>query len=97
VDGSGFGSQPIGLPATTNVPQFQFVDITQGNWSAGRTNISPVTLQYTSWTDSKIVISGFGPQYAVTPTNKVVSGDLVALYVQNSGGPEFMVWSDTLP
>ncbi len=97
VDGSGFGSQPIGLPATTTVNQFQFTDITQGGWTAGRTNVSPVALQYTSWTDSKIVISGFGMQYAVNPTNKVVSGDAVSLYVQNSAGPEFIVWTDTLP
>jgi len=94
VDGSGFGTQPIGLPATTNIAQFQLQDVTQAGWCAGHVNC-PVTLQYTSWTDTKIVVGGFGPQYG--GLNQVVSGDAVSFYVQNSGGPEFMVWSGTLP
>jgi hypothetical protein len=96
VDGSGFGSRPVGVPGTTSILPFGFYDLSASGWCAGRANANcAVTLQYTTWTDTSIVISGFGPQYG--GLNQVVSGESVALYVQNSGGPEFQVWSGTLP
>jgi hypothetical protein len=54
-----------------------------------------VQLQYTSWTDAHIVISGFGPQYG--SQYNVASGDSVSIFVQNTAGPEFMIWNGTLP
>ena len=94
VDGSGFGTAPRTLPVTYDLTQFAFTDITQGGWSAGG-NGSPVYLQYTSWTDTKIVIDGFGTQYGTTYT--VADGDQISLFIQNSAGPEFTVWSGELP
>ena len=91
--GCGFGNAPVGLPAVGNLGVFGIYDNTQGNWCAGRTNC-PVALQYTTWSDGRIAIDGFGPTYG--GTNKVAANDAVSIYIQNSGGPEFMVWSGTL-
>jgi hypothetical protein len=93
VDGSGFGTAPGVLPAVANLNQFGITDVAQGGWCAGRIGC-PVSLHYTSWTDSTIVVDGFGPQYG--GTYKVVAGDAVSIFVQNSPGPEFQIWTGTL-
>jgi len=94
VDGSGFGNAPGTLPAVESLTVFGLYDTTKGGWCAGRGNC-PVDLQYTSWTDAKIVVSGFGSAYG-TQYN-VASGDAVSIYLQNTGGPEFTVWTGNLP
>ncbi len=93
LDGAGFGTAPTTLPAVGYLPQFAFTDITQGGWSAGAPN-TPVYMQFTSWTDGRIVLDGFGTQYG--GTYKVVEGDAVALYIKNSSGPEFTTWTGKL-
>jgi protein involved in polysaccharide export with SLBB domain len=94
VDGSGFGTAPTTLPAVGFLNQFKLTDTTQGGWCAG-TNGCQVYLQYTSWTDGRIVIGGFGSQYG--SQYKVASGDAVTIFVQNAQGPEFTFWNGTLP
>jgi hypothetical protein len=81
------------LPATGELAEFGITDVTQGGWCAGR-NRCPVYLQFTSWSDAKIVIAGFGTQYG--SPDKVVAGDTVSIFVENSPGPEFTVWTGTL-
>ena len=94
VDGDGFGTAPHTLPAVGYLPQFSITDITQGGWSAGGPN-QPVYLQYTSWTDSRIVIDGFGTQYGGQYEMSV--GDEVSIFVQStkSGGLS-TTWNGTL-
>ena len=70
------------------------IDSRHGGWRAGGANC-PVYLQYTSWTDGRIAISGFGPQYG--SRYKVVSGDAVSISVQNAQGVEFTIWNGMLP
>jgi protein involved in polysaccharide export with SLBB domain len=94
VDGSGFGHAPTTLPATGYLNQFRLTDSTQGGWCSGGAGC-PVYLQFTSWTDGRIVISGFGTQYG--SQYKVASGDAVSILVQNAQGPEFTIWNGTLP
>jgi hypothetical protein len=52
-------------------------------------------MRFTSWADGRIVIDGFGTQYG--GTYKVASGDVVRLYIKNSMGPEFTIWTGDLP
>jgi hypothetical protein len=94
VHGAGFGSAPSALPAVGEFPQFGITDTTQGGWWAGRSNYGSVQLQYTSWSDTAIVVDGFGPQYG--SQYKVTTGDTVSIFVQNAQGPEFTVWTGTL-
>lgn len=96
VDGAGFGTAPRTFPATTEIVQFRFIDVAKGGWCAGAVNQNcPVNLQYTSWTDTRISIGGFGPEYG--GGNTVASGDAVTLVIQHSGGPQFTIWQGTLP
>jgi hypothetical protein len=88
--GAGFGPAPGSFPAVSTLYVFKMTDVSQGGWSAGGPG-SPVALQYTSWTDSRIVIDGFGPQYG--SQYKVTPGDVVSLFLQNSRGPEFTIWN----
>lgn len=53
-----------------------------------------LTLQYTSWTKTRIVIDGFGSQYGAP--YKVAMDDAVSIFIQNAGGPEFTIWDGTL-
>jgi hypothetical protein len=67
IAGSGFGSAPQGVPGNTVIPYFQFLDWKAINsFSAGYTGqgyTDTVTLNYVSWSDTQIVIHGFGGQY----------------------------------
>ena len=70
ITGKGFGKAPAGVPGTTDIPYLNFLDwnITApgsfnfpfgSGWQAqGITDT--VTLDYVSWTPTKIVIGGFG-------------------------------------
>jgi protein involved in polysaccharide export with SLBB domain len=90
VDGAGFGAAPQTMPFTGGMNYFTFTDVSQGKWTAGGSN-SSVDLQYTSWTDTRIVIDGFGTQYGSEVI--VVPGDNVSIYVQNATSKEFSIWT----
>jgi hypothetical protein len=74
ITGSGFGDAPEGLVGqNTDSPYFVFTDWnadapgTDGfPWNAGfcgANDCDGVTISYQSWTDTEIVVSGFGSQY----------------------------------
>ena len=70
VIGRGFGPTPPGIPGSTDIPYFGFLTWVTGKspqsddypWSAGGPR-NAVSLNYESWSDSRIVISGFGGGY----------------------------------
>ena len=75
VTGTGFGEAPGGVPGTGNIPYLNFVQYSIKNpmqynypwgagWQAQGINDN-VTLKYTSWTNTKIVISGFAGDYGM--------------------------------
>jgi len=78
ITGSGFGNAPQGVPGNTVIPYFQFLDWKAANgFSAGYTGqgyTDTVTLNYVSWSDTQIVIDGFGGQYGQNGYT-VASGD----------------------
>jgi hypothetical protein len=82
--GQGFGPAPSGVPGTTDLAYFEFADWVNGYpWTAGYTNgmsSDTVTLNYTSWSNKKIVISGFGGAYG-SDGFTVNSGDAIAVAV----------------
>ena len=87
------------MPAAIVCPRSEAVTrtfkvTTQGGWTAGG-NGSQVYPQYSIWTDSHIVIDGFGPQYGTT--YDLADGDAVSIVIQNSVSPEFAIWTGTLP
>ena len=73
IKGTGFGSAPAGIPGTVDVPYFDFLDWVvkkpgQFNqpWGAGGNPqgfTDTVTANYVSWSDTQIVIHGFGGAY----------------------------------
>jgi hypothetical protein len=94
ITGFGFGTAPPGVPGESNLPFLSFIDqpfdLTQ--WQAGYvgcSNSDAVTLDYTSWSNTKIRISGFGPRYGRGPRGAkfwtVAPGDIVTIAVANSG------------
>ncbi len=93
VQGSGFGSAPVPMPYTGDLPQFFFQDdrtpcngssqFTAGWTLWGAAPASAVTVQYESWSDTEIQISGFSGQYG-TGCATIESGDPVAIGVFNS-------------
>jgi len=92
VDGKGFGEAPAGVPGDTDLVYFQFwIWVTGGDvhnypWAAGH-NGDDVTLKYESWTDSRIVISGFGADYRGGSEDWVARpGDAVAVTLFNNPG-----------
>ena len=93
VDGAGFGPAPTTMPLDGYTNYFTLTDISQGGWTAGGPP-SHVALKYISWTDTAIVIDGFGTQYG--GPYKVASGDSIAIKVQHTTGPEFTIWTGTL-
>jgi hypothetical protein len=70
VNGRGFGSAPPGVPGTTDIPYFGFLTWVTGQspqsddypWSAGGPG-NAVELNYESWSDNRIVVSGFSNTY----------------------------------
>src|SRR6478736_530358 len=91
VQGTGFGAAPRTLPAVTQLSLFQIKDVTAGGWCAGYPGCA-ANLQYTSWTDTKIVIDGFGSEYGGVKT--LSAGDQVQIYVKGSSG-ENVTWTGT--
>jgi hypothetical protein len=75
ITGSGFGDAPDVIGQNTNSPFFVFTDYdaeapgTNGfPWNAGfcgANDCDGVTIGYVSWTDTQIVVSGFGSDYGV--------------------------------
>ncbi len=93
ITGSGFGAAPPGVPGEMDLPFFLFTDVPLKSvgWNAGYIgcgNNDSVALDYRSWSDKKIVISGFGSAYGKGPPNdrnfRVEPGDIVQIAVANS-------------
>ncbi len=93
ITGSGFGAAPPGVPGEVDLPFFLFTDVPFDTvaWNAGYIgcgNNDSVTLNYRSWSDKKIVISGFGSAYGKGTSAyrnwRVAPGDIVAIAVANS-------------
>jgi len=92
ITGSGFGAAPPGVPGEGDLPFFLFTDLPFDTvqWYAGYIGcgISTMGLDYASWSDTKIVISGFGSEYGKGPRSsrswRVAPGDIVAIAVANS-------------
>jgi len=92
--GSGFGSAPVAMPYTGDLDHFYFEDdrtpcsgaaLFNAGWTFwGHAPPSVVTLQYASWSDTEIEISGFSGQYGQGCAT-VDAGDPVAIGVFNSG------------
>jgi hypothetical protein len=92
VEGSGFGPAPTGVPGNIDTDYFQFwIWVTNGDnhnypWSAGHGG-NTVTLKYESWTDSQIVVGGFGSYYKDGFEDWTVHpGDAVAITLSNNPG-----------
>jgi hypothetical protein len=92
VDGRGFGAAPPGIPGNTVTDYFQlWIWVTNGDvhnypWSAGHGG-NDVTLKYASWTDSRIVVTGFGSDYRGGSEDWVARpGDAVAVTLFNNPG-----------
>ncbi len=94
VTGTGFGNSPFSSPFTGDVNNFDFTDFrshsTHGSslFEAGGSlwGIRPadtVTLDYQSWSNEKIVISGFGGTYG-QGTATLQPGDPVVISLWNS-------------
>jgi hypothetical protein len=76
INGSGFGDAPDVIGQNTDSPFFVFTDYnalepgTDGfPWNAGfcgANDCNGVTIGYVSWTDTQIVVSGFGSEYGGT-------------------------------
>lgn len=64
ITGSGFGQAPQALPYNGDLSDFAF---NTSLWQAG-TGSNAVTLNYTSWSSTQIVINGFGDQYGQGPS-----------------------------
>jgi hypothetical protein len=96
VTGSGFGNAPPGVPGNTDIPYFGFITWMAGQqpnsghypWFAGYPG-NAVTLNYKSWSDSKIEVDGFGSFYG-NNNFFVNTGDAAAVVVYsvlpNGGG-----------
>jgi hypothetical protein len=94
ITGSGFGTAPPGVPGEVISPFLSFIDrpFDSGQWQAGYAgcgNTDFVALDYAIWSDTMIVISGFGRQYGRGPLGQhrwtVAPGDLATIAVANSG------------
>jgi hypothetical protein len=94
ITGSGFGTAPLGVPSEFILPFFSFIDqpFDSSQWQAGYSgcgNADSVALDYASWSNTKILISGFGTKYGRGPHGQrnwtVATGDIIAIAVANSG------------
>jgi hypothetical protein len=108
ITGSGFGTAPLGVPGESVLPFLSFIDqpLDLAQWQAGYAgcgNVDAVTLDYTSWSNTKILISGFGREYGRGPRGRhkwtVSPGDLFTIAVANSGtdGPKMGYTSNPTP
>jgi len=77
ISGSGFGSQAA---YTGDSSYIQFVDNSGAPWAAGY-NGNGVTLGVSSWTDARIVLSGFSGSYG--PNHCIRPGDQLSISVWN--------------
>lgn len=105
--GTGFGSAPAGVPCASGCDTafLRFGDYAYHSFTgqcgacfyAGFTG-SSITLKYTSWSDTKIVLSGFAGTYV--EENLVVNhGDPVAIAVWSNTGNGLLAtaWSGRVP
>lgn len=93
IRGSGFGSAPVPMPYTGDLDHFFFEDdrtpcsgaaLFNAGWTFwGELPASAITLQYASWSDTEIQVSGFAGQYGQGCAT-VEAGDPVAIAVFNS-------------
>jgi hypothetical protein len=93
ITGSGFGATPPGIHSEGDLPFFLFtiLPLNSAQWSAGYIgcgDTDAVSLDYASWSPTKIVISGFGEKYGKGPSSanhwQVFPGDIVTIAVANS-------------
>jgi hypothetical protein len=94
IRGFGFGAAPHKVPGEEDLPFFSFVDLpfdATAEWVAGYASCgtsAAVTLDYASWSPTRIAISGFGPEYGRGPRQHhnwtVSSGDIISIAVANS-------------
>ncbi|MEF8762214.1 hypothetical protein, partial [Stenotrophomonas sp. A3_2] len=73
ITGSGFGPAPSAVGSTTDTPYLVITTFNRNApytdgfpWNAGfcgGSDCNGVTATYTSWSDTQIVIGGFGPAY----------------------------------
>jgi hypothetical protein len=107
IDGSGFGNAPSQVPFTGNLANFLLVDGGSGTsapFEAGSTNFGSnsnvVTLNYQSWSDNQIVISGFSGAYGQSGYT-MHPGDLLHFTVWNSTATSASsandVWTGAIP
>ncbi len=96
VHGSGFGSPPVPMPFTGNVPgeDFYFYDLTHV-WTAGH-GTDGIAMRYASWSDTQIVVDGFGNGYG-TDGWVATPGDKVHIGVMNKDSAQATEWTGTLP
>ncbi|MFI5395097.1 MAG: hypothetical protein ACHQ9S_06145 [Candidatus Binatia bacterium] len=108
--GSGFGSAPAPMPYTGDLDQFFFEDertpcsgssLFNAGWTFwGAMPPGAVTVNYESWSDTEIQISGFAGLYGQGCAT-VQAGDPVAIAVFNSGaiGPSGgqTAWGGIMP
>ena len=103
VTGAGFGSPPASMPTSGDTANFSVTDTTRG-WQAGcagwsgngpcGTTPDAITLDYQSWTDSRIVIAGFGGAYGTD--GYAAPGDSLTIAVLGAGGGASAHWSGAL-
>ena len=82
ITGSGFGTQA----AYNGDSSFIEITDTTANWNAGLSNSTggnTVTLNVTSWTDTRIVLSGFGGDYGKS-VFAIANGDKLQVKVWNA-------------
>jgi hypothetical protein len=91
VDGAGFGPAGVGMPHVGTVPNFSFQDVSR-NWGAGMTNASEENLQYTLWTDTRIVVDGLDPNANST----ITPGDSVSITIRNTTSTESTLWTGVI-
>jgi hypothetical protein len=94
VKGTGFGAPPRPMPFIGDLDTFSFWDgrshcgastaFSAGGDYFGVAPADTVTLRYESWSDTKIVISGFRGSYG-SGCSKLETGDPVAVSVWNTG------------
>ncbi|MGO8869607.1 MAG: caspase domain-containing protein, partial [Alphaproteobacteria bacterium] len=111
IRGIGFGSAPPGVPGLGDTHYFAFGDFRAhrnkgsslfgaGNSSFGVWRPDPVMLNYLSWSDTEIVVKGFGGAYGLDGAT-VQSGDPAIITLWKSGSPSFKgpqtAWGGFLP